>query len=157
MRSGAAAAAAQVVAGQAQRVGHFKGFDGRVERVTHVDVCAAEAVALRMGAHTPAERLVVGPRRAVGVFTPHCTVIHGALAGGGDAVGQGLRERAEHGIGDALGGLYVAAGYGSGRAGVDETAGRRVDLDGCEAAGVDGYVLADEAADDVVAGGPRYA
>jgi hypothetical protein len=69
-----------------------------------------------------------------------------------------LSEGAEDDVDDALGGLDVAGGYGTGRAGVDDGALGQGEGDGAEAAVVGGDAVAarqglEEATDAVVNGG----
>src|SRR5258708_19622621 len=60
VRTGAAGAAPQLVAHDAQRIGALERFDRGVERVAHRDVDAARPVGVRARALAAAERLVVG-------------------------------------------------------------------------------------------------
>ena len=83
-------------------------------------------------------------------------VVHGALAGGGNHVREGLREGAEEDVGDALGGLDVAGGDGGGRSRVHQAALGGDDGDGAQDALVGGRGLADDAAEDVEGGGERH-
>ena len=82
-------------------------------------------------------------------------VVHGALAGGGNHVREGLGEGAEEDVGDALGGLDVAGGDGGGRSRVHQAALGGDDGDGSQDALVGGRGLADDAAEDVEGGGER--
>ena len=82
-------------------------------------------------------------------------VVHGALAGGGNHVREGLREGAEEDVGDALRRLDVAGGDGGGRARVHQAALGGDDGDGSQDALVGGRGLADDAAEDVEGGGER--
>ena len=79
-------------------------------------------------------------------------VVHGALAGRGNALRQGLGQRAQHDIGDALRCLDVAAGHGRGRLRIDDTVLRRDHGHRRKAAVVHGRVVVDQAAHRVIAG-----
>ena len=82
-------------------------------------------------------------------------VVHGALGRGGDAVGQGLAHGRQQHVGDALGGLHVAAGHAALGERVHQTAPGRDHLNGPQAALVGRGLVADHAAYDVETGRHR--
>ena len=84
-----------------------------------------------------------------GIVAAERDVVHGALAGRRDAVRDGLGQRSEQDVDDALGGLDVAAGAGGREFRVDDGALGRPDLDRPHQARIEGDVLLDEGAEDI--------
>jgi len=104
----------------AERIRLLQGLHRRITRVCHVHLHATEAVRVRPRPHAAADGFVVREGGPVRARAAEGEVVHRALAGGGHAVGQCLRERPEHRVDDALGGFHVAARHCVGRRGVDE-------------------------------------
>ena len=113
-------------------------------------------------AHAAGGRLVIRERRVrlwrriswdvARVQAAESEIVHRALAGGGDAVWHGFRERAEERVDHALRGFDVAAGDCCGRLRVDDGSARGDDFDRREEAGRCGDVFGEQAAEDVVDG-----
>ena len=89
---------------------------------------------------------------SIGMLATDGHIVHGALAGCGDALGQSLGQRAEHHVGDPLRGFDIAAGYGRGRLRVDDTVFRSAHSHRCKTAVIHWHLIVDEAAYSVVAG-----
>ena len=155
--AGAAGAAAEGVAFQAQREGEFQGLDGGVHSVGHMGVDAGDAVFFGAGAHAAADGFVIDIGFVAGeVVSADNHIVHCALGGGGDAFREGLAEGGEEDIGDALGGFHIAAGDAALGARVNEAGGGSDDGHGAQAALVGGGVIADHAAHHIEAGGDGY-
>ena len=151
VRPGAAGAGADGVSGDVDGTGALEYLDGGVEGVGHVGLHGREAVELRSGPHAAAEGLVVVPARAA-----HGQVVHRPLAGGGNALRQGLGQGAHDHVHHPAAGLHVAGGHGGRAAGVEQAALGGVQGDGAEAAGTGGGVGRHQAAEHVVDGRRRH-
>src|SRR5207249_8713462 len=111
----------------------------RVERVRHVRVDAAHAVPTGPRALAAGDGLVVRERPAgPWIDAADQGVVHGALRGGGDPIGERGCERAQNDVDDALRGLDVPGGDRRGRFGVQERAAFGPDLERTVGAGVRG-------------------
>jgi hypothetical protein len=144
----AAGAVEQLVALDPQRRVELERLDRRVQRVRHSDVDTRRPVAAAGGALAAAERLVVRPARR-----PDHEVVHRPLSLRGD-IGR-LREREQHGVGNALARLDIAGDDGAGMPRVHEASLRRPDLDRTKEAVVDRNVGAERDLDGEGAGGAR--
>ena len=157
MPARAAGAFADLVALDPQRVGYLQRLDRRVHGVGHVALDAVHAVAAGPAALPAGDGLDVGVGAAVArIDAADADQVHGALAGGGYAVRRELRECLQHGVGDALRGLGVAGADGGRRLGVEEGAGRDLDLDRTQDAGVGGDGRVGEHLDGEEAGRMRH-
>src|SRR5262249_11167096 len=83
-------------------------------------------------------------------------IIHRALRGGRDQVGNGLGQSSQQHIDNALRRFDISAGYRRRRQGVDDRARRRDDADGFDDARARRDVARDQTAEDVVDGRNRY-
>src|SRR5439155_2637354 len=146
----AARAATKRVATDAHRIRGLEGLDGRVERVGHVRVDAAQSVRGGPRAHTPGNRLVVSEGFArARIGASETQVVHGAGAGGGNAVRQRSGEGPQQDVHDALGSLNVTCGHGGGRSRVHHASHGGTHLDRRHQAGRGGNVFAEQTAEDV--------
>ncbi len=85
------------IAAHAHWIGLFKDFNWGVPGIGHMGVNGGNAIEAGAGAHAAGDSFVVGEWRVVisRVAATQSEIVHGALAGGGDARGRGLGQRAE--------------------------------------------------------------
>src|ERR1700687_3788190 len=139
---------------EANRIGVFKSLGGRIQGVGHVGVNAGDSVFSAARAHATGDGFVIGKGLAgAWVDAADGEVVHGARGGGRDAVGNRLRQRFQKDVDNSLGSLNVAASNGGGRVCVDHGSRRSDDTDGAHESGGGGHVFAEQAAEDVEAGG----
>src|ERR1019366_3332468 len=131
-------------------VGVFEGLGGGVEGVGHVGVDAGDSVFSTARAHATGDGFVIGEGLAgAGIDAADGEVVHGAGSGGGDAVGNCLRQRFQKHVDNSLRSLNVATSDGGGRLGVDDGSRGSDDADGTHESGGSGHVFAEQAAEDV--------
>src|ERR1700730_8596209 len=108
----------------------------------------------RARAHATGNGFVIGKGLArAWIDAADGEVVHGAGGGGRDAVGNRLRQRFQKRVDNALRSLNVATSNSGGRLCVDHGSRWGDDTDGAHEAGGSGHVFAEQAAEDVEAGG----
>ncbi|GAP63692.1 hypothetical protein ARMA_2115 [Ardenticatena maritima] len=140
-----AAATPNGVAHHAEGVGAFQRFNRRVACVGHVGMHGGQPIGGWRSTHAARQRLVVGEGRTIGSDAANRDVVHRALRGGGNTVGQGLRQRPQHNIHNALAGFDIAPRNGGGWAGVDQRSFGGVHMQRRKTAGVHGHIVAHQA------------
>ena len=142
---------AQAIFQHAHRQCIFNRLDRRIERIGHVAVPPADAIAQRPAAMPAADGLVVDElpplqRAAKG------EIVHRPLAGRRDAIRQGLRQCAQHDIGHPLAGLGVAHRHRRRKIRVEQAVRRGLDLYRLKAAMIDRHIIFGQQAHTVPGG-----
>src|SRR4030088_2592403 len=130
MPSLASGSLADAVLTHAQRVRVLERLSRRIQTVRHVRVGRIHPVKLGSRAHAASNGFVVrkfgaGPR----INSADGEIVHGALAGRGNAFGKSAGEGFEDGINYTLRGFDVAAGDGGRMTSIDDGPFRRDDFD----------------------------
>ncbi len=145
-----ATARTQTIVDQPEGIGHFQRFHRCIERIGHVDLHPTDARAVRRGAHAPANRLIISKRCAIVPLPANSQIVHRALAGRGDLLGQGLGQRAQDHIDQALRGFDIATRDRSRGQRIDQRAHRRDDLHRRKTTGIHRHFVADQTAHHVI-------